>query len=155
MLSLIPFERQDCWLLSLPLFHISGQGIVWRWLYRGARLSIKAIVSLPQAMQGCRHASLVPTQLWRLLKIKNVEQKISLQNVLLGGEMIPDELVVAAKQRGITCWLDYGMTETAFTVCAKQADSSPGVCLPLISKSLCLVNNEIHIQADSLASGYW
>ncbi|MGP1959140.1 MAG: hypothetical protein ACTS7E_04105 [Arsenophonus sp. NC-CH8-MAG3] len=35
---------------------------------------IKAIVSLPQALQGSRHASLVPTQLWHLLKIKNVKQ---------------------------------------------------------------------------------
>ncbi|MGP1959438.1 MAG: o-succinylbenzoate--CoA ligase [Arsenophonus sp. NC-TX2-MAG3] len=155
VLSLIPFERQDSWLLSLPLFHISGQGIIWRWLYRGARLGIKAILSLPQTLQGCSHASLVPTQLWRLLKIKNVEQKISLKNILLGGEMISEELVVAAKQRGISCWLGYGMTETASTICAKQADSSPGVGLPLINKSLCLVNNEIHIQADSLALGYW
>lgn len=30
------FTRQDRWLLSLPLFHVSGQGIVWRWLRRGA-----------------------------------------------------------------------------------------------------------------------
>ncbi|MGS3628362.1 AMP-binding protein [Enterobacter hormaechei] len=22
----------DDWLLSLPLFHVSGQGILWRWL---------------------------------------------------------------------------------------------------------------------------
>ena len=24
------------WLLSLPLFHVSGQGILWRWLLAGA-----------------------------------------------------------------------------------------------------------------------
>lgn len=155
VLSLLPFEREDCWLLSLPLFHVSGQGIVWRWLYRGARLAIKATISLPHALQQCSHASLVPTQLWRLLKIKEVEQKFSLQNVLLGGAMIPHELVTTAKQHGIRCWLGYGMTETASTVCAKQADSTLGVGLPLIGKSLRLVNNEIHIQADSLALGYW
>jgi o-succinylbenzoate---CoA ligase len=153
--TLLPFQRKDCWLLSLPLFHVSGQGIVWRWLFRGARLAIKATRELPHALQQCSHASLVPTQLWRLLQIKNVEQKASLQNVLLGGAMIPHELVAAAKQHGIRCWLGYGMTETASTVCAKPADSGKGVGLPLTGKSLRLVNSEIHIQADSLALGYW
>ncbi|WP_342462747.1 AMP-binding protein [Arsenophonus apicola] len=89
VLALLPFQRNDCWLLSLPLFHVSGQGIVWRWLFRGARLAIKTTRELPYALQQCSHASLVPTQLWRLLQITNVEQKASLQNVLLGGAMIP------------------------------------------------------------------
>lgn len=155
LLALLPFQREDCWLLSLPLFHVSGQGIIWRWLFRGARLAIKATSSLPHALQQCSHASLVPTQLWRLLQIKNIEQKASLQNVLLGGAMIPHELVAAAKQHGIRCWLGYGMTETASTVCAKQADSGIGIGLPLTGKSLRLVNSEIYIQADSLALGYW
>ena len=35
VLALIPFAPQDDWLLSLPLFHVSGQGILWRW--RGIR----------------------------------------------------------------------------------------------------------------------
>lgn len=69
--------------------------------------------------------------------------------------MIPHELVAAAKQHGIRCWLGYGMTETASTVCAKQADSGIGIGLPLTGKSLRLVNSEIYIQADSLALGYW
>ncbi|MDU1272465.1 MAG: AMP-binding protein, partial [Escherichia coli] len=30
VLSLIPFGDHDDWLLSLPLFHVSGQGIMWR-----------------------------------------------------------------------------------------------------------------------------
>lgn len=98
---------------------------------------------------------LVPTQLWRLLKIKQVEQKISLQSVLLGGTMIPNDLVDVVKQHGIRCWLGYGMTETASTVCAKPADSNVVVGLPLTGKSLRLFNNEIHIQADSMALGYW
>lgn len=61
VLSLLPFEREDCWLLSLPLFHVSGQGIVWRWLYRGERLAITATISLRYALQQCNHAFLVPT----------------------------------------------------------------------------------------------
>ncbi|MGP1924148.1 MAG: hypothetical protein ACTS73_04360 [Arsenophonus sp. NEOnobi-MAG3] len=69
--------------------------------------------------------------------------------------MIQHELVARAKQHGICCCLDYGMTETVSTVCAKQADTSLGVGLSLISKYLRLLNSEIHIQVDTLALGYW
>jgi O-succinylbenzoic acid--CoA ligase len=67
VLALMPFAEDD-WLLSLPLFHVSGQGILWRWLLAGAGLTVRDKQPLEQALQGCTHASLVPTQLWRLLK---------------------------------------------------------------------------------------
>ncbi|MGU3847676.1 AMP-binding protein, partial [Vibrio diabolicus] len=34
------FTQQDSWLLSLPLYHVSGLAIVYRWLYVGATLKI-------------------------------------------------------------------------------------------------------------------
>ena len=67
VLSMMPFEQGDSWLLSLPLFHVSGQGIVWRWLLAGASLAVRNMHPLDDALRGCTHASLVPTQLWRLL----------------------------------------------------------------------------------------
>ena len=33
--ALMSFGKDQSWLLSLPLYHVSGQGIVWRWLYAG------------------------------------------------------------------------------------------------------------------------
>ena len=36
--NLMKFDCNQSWLLSLPLYHVSGQGIVWRWLYCGAQL---------------------------------------------------------------------------------------------------------------------
>ncbi|MGL9736293.1 MAG: AMP-binding protein [Symbiopectobacterium sp.] len=35
VIELMAFTAQDNWLLSLPLFHVSRQGIVWRWLTAG------------------------------------------------------------------------------------------------------------------------
>lgn len=67
VLALIPFNAEDDWLLSLPLFHVSGQGILWRWLLAGGRMTVHDKLPLDQALRGCSHASLVPTQLWRLL----------------------------------------------------------------------------------------
>jgi hypothetical protein len=35
------YRGEDDWLLSLPLFHVSGQGILWRWLRPVARLTVR------------------------------------------------------------------------------------------------------------------
>ncbi len=128
VLSLIPFGDHDDWLLSLPLFHVSGQGIMWRWLYAGARMTVRDKQPLEQMLAGCTHASLVPTQLWRLLVNRS---SVSLKAVLLGGAAIPVELTEQAREQGIRCFCGYGLTEFASTVCAKEADGLADVGSPL------------------------
>ncbi|NHB94027.1 o-succinylbenzoate--CoA ligase [Photorhabdus cinerea] len=154
VLSVMNFQQQDSWLLSLPLFHVSGQGIIWRWLMKGASLVLRDINPLEHALADCTHASLVPTQLWRLLE-QSQNQLPNLKEVLLGGALIPVELTQRAERRGIRCWCGYGLTELASTVCVKRADNLPGVGNPLPGKEIRLINEEIHIRSDSLASGYW
>lgn len=158
ILSLMPFNKGDSWLLSLPLFHVSGQGIFWRWLLRGATLVVREMHPFIAALQGCTHASLVPTQLWRFLqkdKQQDKQQPITLKSVLLGGAMIPTELTHEAEKWGIQCWCGYGMTEMASTVCAKRADGKAGVGRVLKGKVIRLVDDEIQIKSDSVALGYW
>ncbi|WP_312972425.1 o-succinylbenzoate--CoA ligase [Atlantibacter sp.] len=152
VLAAIPFHPQDCWLLSLPLFHVSGQGILWRWLLAGAQLAVRESLPLHQALSGCTHASLVPTQLWRLL---NDHHPLTLKAVLLGGAAIPVELTDMATERGIACWCGYGMTETASTVCAKRADGKPDVGTALPGREIKIVDGEVWLRSASLASGYW
>ncbi|PQQ30858.1 o-succinylbenzoate--CoA ligase [Photorhabdus luminescens] len=154
VLSAINFQRQDSWLLSLPLFHVSGQGIIWRWLIKGASLVLRNTHLLEHALADCTHASLVPTQLWRLLE-SSQNQTLNLKEVLLGGSMIPIELTQRAEQQGIRCWCSYGLTELASTVCIKRADDLPGVGNPLPGKEIRLINEEIQIRSGSLANGYW
>ncbi|OTA17310.1 long-chain-fatty-acid--CoA ligase [Xenorhabdus vietnamensis] len=154
ILSCMDFQPDDSWLLSLPLFHVSGQGILWRWLQAGATLMLRDLHPLNLALSGCTHASLVPTQLWRLLE-QSHEYPLTLKEVLLGGAMIPTELTQRAEELGIRCWCGYGLTEMASTVCVKRADKLPGVGKPLPGKSIRLVDEEIQIRADSIASGYW
>ena len=153
VVNMMNYQQDDCWLLSLPLFHVSGQGIVWRWLLQGGALAVKNL-PLAQALHGVTHASLVPTQLWRLLN-DNSMANIALKAVLLGGASIPSTLTDLAQQHGIACWSGYGMTEMASTVCAKRADGKKGVGLPLKGKQIRLVGGEIQIQSDSQALGYW
>lgn len=152
VLAMMPLASDDDWLLSLPLFHVSGQGILWRWLLAGARLTVGERQPLEQALQGCTHASLVPTQLWRLL---NSEADVSLKAVLLGGAAIPVALTEQARARGIRCWCGYGLTEFASTVCGKEADGAPDVGQPLPGGALKIVEGEVWLRADSMAAGYW
>ena len=152
VLALMPYRDNDDWLLSLPLFHVSGQGILWRWLQAGARLTVREKQPLEQALQGCTHASLVPTQLWRLL---NANQRIALKAVLLGGAAIPVELTQKAREQGIRTFCGYGLTEFASTVCAKEADGEPDVGCALPGRNVQVVEGEVWLNAQSMAAGYW
>lgn len=153
VLGLIPFKSGDSWLLSLPLFHVSGQGIIWRWLFAGATLVVAEGQPFDAALAECTHASLVPTQLWRLLEQKHVPE--SLSHVLLGGAHIPQELTARAELAGVQCWCGYGMTETASTLTAKRANGTSGVGTPLAGKEVILKQNEVWVRASSVAHGYW
>ncbi|SJZ78889.1 o-succinylbenzoate--CoA ligase [Photobacterium toruni] len=148
------FTADDSWLLSLPLFHISGLAIVWRWLYRGARIVVVEPQLQQQALQWVSHASLVPTQLQRFLDSEYAQQH-QLQQVLLGGATIPVSLTTAAKQAGIECWSGYGMTEMASTITVKRANSSAGVGTVLPHRELILRDGEIWVRGKVLCLGYY
>lgn len=152
VLAMMNYGPEDSWLLSLPLFHVSGQGILWRWLYAGGQLAISRAQAIHEALRGCTHASLVPTQLWRLLE---KHEPLTLREVLLGGAAIPVALTEQAEARGVRCWCGYGLTELASTVCAKRADGQPDVGAPLPGRRVKIVDEEVWIRAESLACGYW
>jgi O-succinylbenzoic acid--CoA ligase len=153
VVRMMAFSASDSWLLSLPLFHVSGQGIVWRWLATGATIVVRAHQPLDSALRDCTHASLVPTQLWRLLSEDTLPT--ALKAVLLGGAMIPQALTQQAEARGVSCWCGYGLTELASTACAKRADGRSGVGLPLHGREIRLVDDEILLRGSTLAAGYW
>lgn len=91
------FHQQDTWLLSLPLYHVSGLAIVYRWLFVGATLKI-GTGRLADDIFAVSHASLVATQLKRLL---DDDVELSLTHVLLGGSHVAHELAVRATEKGI------------------------------------------------------
>ncbi|MCG3759717.1 o-succinylbenzoate--CoA ligase [Vibrio cincinnatiensis] len=145
------FTQQDTWLLSLPLYHVSGLAIVYRWLYSGACLKM-GNGNLAEDVKGVSHASFVATQLKRLL---DSEQRLTLTHVLLGGGHVPHTLACQAAERGIDVWLGYGMTEAASTVTAKRADNTSSAGHVLDGRKIKLIDNRIYIGGDTLASGYY
>ena len=157
LLEWMEFGQQDSWLLSLPLFHISGLAIVWRWLYRGARLVVAEAARFDQALLTVTHASLVPTQLQRLLaaQAKPDAPALALKQVLLGGAVIPVSLTEQAEKMGISCWCGYGMTEMGSTVTAKRADATGGVGSVLPNRDLSLKDGEILVRGNTLCIGYY
>lgn len=150
--ELMEFEKTHAWLLSLPLFHVSGQGIVWRWLLKGATLYLnESKADFFPLLQQVSHASLVPTQLQRYLT--TLRSPVS-QKCLLGGTMIAPELIAQARQRGITTFAGYGMTEMASTVCAVE-NALDNVGEPLKHREVKIVDNEIWVRGKNLGLGYW
>lgn len=145
------FTQQDAWLLSLPLYHVSGLAIVYRWLYVGATLKVGS-GKLVDDVQGVSHASLVATQLKRLL---DDDAHLSLTHVLLGGSHVEHELALRATGQGIETWLGYGMTEAASTVTAKRIDCTSNAGHVLKHRKIKLVDQRIFIGGKTLAAGYF
>lgn len=144
------FTTEDSWLLSLPMYHVSGLSIIWRWLNQGAQLVI-GTGQLSQDIQLVTHASLVPVQLQNLL----AEGKpSSLKRVLLGGAHIPLSLTETATQQGIECWVGYGMTETASNVIAKKCDGSVTSGHVLPHRKVKVEDGRIYVAGETLAVGY-
>jgi o-succinylbenzoate---CoA ligase len=137
-----PGER---WLCCLPTFHVSGLGVLVRSLVAGSDPAFAAAVS-PEviAASGCAFASLVPTQLRRLLD--SGAGPGPLRTVLLGGAASAPALLAEAQAAGWHLVTTYGMSETS------------GGCVydhvPLDDVQVRLTDGLVEIAGPTLFSGY-
>lgn len=129
----IPLEQRSIWGLNLPLYHVSGLSILFR-----SYLS-KSKILLSKNWTRATHLSLVPTQLYRLLKDQT--HLPHLQTLLLGGAPIP---------HFSTPWNvlpTYGMTEMSSQIVT--ADTlHPYAQMKITSE------NEIWVRGEVLFQGY-
>ncbi len=151
LLKEFAFTGLDSWLLSLPVYHVSGLAILYRWLYAGAKLKVGS-GDLAHDILEVTHASLVATQLKRLLD-DNIN--LSLSHVLLGGSHVDHQLAQRASEQGIETWLGYGMTEAASTVTAKKIDQVSNAGHLLQYRKIKLDEQRIYIGGQTLACGYF
>lgn len=101
----------DRWLCCLPTFHIAGIGVLVRSLIAGTDPVISPAVDAGTlASSNCRHVSLVPTQLRRLLDAGCPPGPV--RTVLLGGAAAPGDLLADARAAGWRVVTTYGMSET-------------------------------------------
>ena len=140
-------QEHSRWLLSLPLFHVGGIGILFRCI-----LSHSCIVlskeKPPRALEQNKitHLSLVPTQLYRLLQEPPAYK--TLECILLGGAPIPPELLVQAKKRNFPVFSTYGMTEMSSQITMDQ-----GKVLPFREVQIAS-DGEILVKGKTLFKGY-
>lgn len=101
---------EGIWALALPVTHVAGLQVLVRSLLAGvAPVVVDQAADLPV---GPRFASLVPTQLRRLLA-RSPAALASYDAVLVGGAVAPPALVAAAREAGVRVVTTYGMSETS------------------------------------------
>jgi O-succinylbenzoic acid--CoA ligase len=121
----IPLGPGDRWLAPLPFYHVGGLGVLFRCLLSGATIALPgAGEPIGEAVDrlGATHASLVATQLRRLLREDSVPG--TLRAVLLGGGAMPESLLDDAVEAGLPVHTSYGMTETSSQVTTTPSGAS-------------------------------
>lgn len=153
--SVLPLSSQTCWLLSLPLFHIGGVAIVMRSVLHGSPIALpERQHSLLHSLQTLpvTHASLVATQLYRLLQAPTFHSRsMALTHLMLGGGPIAGTLMAQACERGFTALLTYGMTETAsqiITGVERLRGKQPHI-------EWRIHGGQLHVKGASLFEGYY
>jgi O-succinylbenzoic acid--CoA ligase len=140
-----PGER---WLCCLPAFHVAGLQVLVRSLVAGTVPVVTGRLdpaTLATALaQGCRYASLVPTQLSRLA---GTAALTGYRAILLGGAAPPAGQLAAARSAGARVITTYGMTETCGG-CVYDGMPLDGVCVDLTG------DGRIRISGPVLFSGY-
>ncbi len=111
-------DAADRWLLSLPLYHVGGLGILWRCRLAGATL-LHMRDGLARSITECEPTviSLVPAQLQQLLEEGHAHALRACRIVLMGGAPLDDGLYRRAMSLGLPLRLSYGLSEATAAVC--------------------------------------
>lgn len=159
----LPFARGDRWLLSLPLHHVAGIGVLFRTLLAGAAVIVpdpSAELATQMSQQAATHVSLVATQLYRLMQTAPGRDALAgCKAILLGGSGIPEALVRAAHAEGLPIYTSYGMTEMATQICTTAPGAGLDALLsagrPLAEGILRIApDGEIQVRGETLFLGY-
>ncbi len=156
----IPFDIGDCWLLSLPLFHIGGYALLFRSLLGGGALVVmESNISIAEALGlfGITHLSLVPTQLYRVLGDNTsltLLQKT--KAILLGGSAVEPALLKEAAAAKLPVYLSYGSTEMSSQITTTSSPANivtAGSVLPYRELTIG-TGDEILVKGPCLFQGY-
>ncbi len=157
----IQLKPGDRWLLSLPLFHVAGIGILFRCLVSGATICLPE-PNLAKSIKSLRptHLSLVATQLFRLLQQPEfLSQTNIFKAILLGGSAIPASLIKKAHQLGLPIFMSYGSTEMSSQITTTQPNDSlerllsSGKVLPYRQLRV-TKEGDIQVRGATLFTGY-
>lgn len=159
----IPFKKKNRWLLSLPLYHVSGLSIIFRSLISGGTIVIpdqKLDLVANITKFSVTHLSLVPTQLLQLIKNKSSLNILkNLQEILIGGGYVPSGLIKFCIKNELPIFTTYGSTEMTSQITTTSLNDNP----KKLSTSGRLLNyrkmkieedGEISVKGETLFKGY-
>ncbi|AAM73068.1 MAG TPA: o-succinylbenzoate--CoA ligase [Chlorobaculum sp.] len=158
----LPFGPGDCWLLSLPLYHVGGYSMLFKCLLGGGALAVPSPdAALAESLTHfpVTHLSLVPTQLYRMLRADGGPERLrSLRALLLGGSAVSAPLLREAICERVPLYLTYGSTEMSTQVTTSptpvtKARGDSGVVLPYREVAIS-VDGEILVKGECLFMGY-
>ena len=159
-------NREDNWLIVLPLFHVSGLSILFRSLYNGTSVTIVPKYEETEVFNlissgKVNMISLVPTILNQI--VDKIEDS-SLRVILLGGAFAPESLMKKCIKRNLPVYKTYGMTETmsqSTTFCIRDYPQKlDSVGRPLEGVKISIKNTdkkgvgEICLESPMLMEGY-
>ncbi|MBS0604040.1 MAG: AMP-binding protein [Verrucomicrobia bacterium] len=151
--ALLPLRLDSTsrYLLSLPLFHVSGIGILFRCFQKGAAVVVSDHpVQDAISRYSISHLSVVPTQLQRLLS----EPLSSLKCILLGGAPLSPTLL--QQSRHLPVFTTYGMTEMSSIITLSDGKSEPhSGKAPAFREMKIEKDGEIWVKGKTLFLGYW
>ncbi|MGE5196115.1 MAG: AMP-binding protein, partial [Anaerolineae bacterium] len=160
-LPLLNLTPGDSWLLTLPLYHVGGLGILLRCFLSGAEVLISKN-SLPETLQlyPVSHLSFIPTHLYRLMREPHLYIDPLIKKakcILLGGAPISPHLYQKACLKGWKIFTTYGMSEMSSQVTMKTAQSGElDFGVPLKFRELSFASDqEILVRGKTLFQGYW
>lgn len=154
----------ESWLLNLPMYHVSGLGVMMRCMLAGACVVIpETAETLAASLMRYRptHVSVVPSQLSALLDDTVDHPFASVKVYLVGGSACPPHWITAARARTWPVYLTYGMTETASQIATMPPDAPPAKQAVTAGKVLrhrelkLAADGEILVRGSCVFSGYW
>lgn len=168
-------NSDDRWLLSVPLFHISGLSILFRSVIYGIGIVLferfnaekmnRAIME-----EGVTIVSVVTTMLNQMLdKLGNEKYPETFRCMLAGGGPVPRGVLEKAIERKIPVFQTYGMTETASQIVTLSPEYSikklGSAGKPLFSCQMKIIKDgedcsayeegEILVKGPNITKGYW
>lgn len=154
----IPFESGHRWLLSLPLYHVGGLGILFRSIAGGGAVVIpekKETIADSVSHYDISHLSLVPAQLYRLIHDNNLGALKNHPIALIGGGPVSKSLIDRARQAGLRIYTTYGLTEMASQVTTAECTNCIHSGKLLNQRELTISeDNEVLVRGSTLFMGY-
>ncbi|MFE8703301.1 o-succinylbenzoate--CoA ligase [Cytobacillus sp. FJAT-54145] len=111
--------EEDCWLCTMPLFHISGYSILMRSIIYGIKIVLHNGFDEQKVVEDVKKEkvsimSVVTTMVPRILEVTGEEKlPFYFRCMLLGGGPAPLSVLERCVEKHVPVYQTYGMTETA------------------------------------------